>query len=95
MTIAPVAGVDAALAAVNDSRFGLQAGIFTHDLQIAFRAHRELVSRWRGDRGRAVVPRRSDALWRGQVVWAWSGGLRAAMTDLTHDRVMVLTGLDL
>ena len=29
-------------ALVNDSRFGLQAGVFTHDLQTAFAAHREL-----------------------------------------------------
>ena len=39
---AAVDGVDEAFAAVNDSRYGLQAGVFTHDLQIAFRAHREL-----------------------------------------------------
>jgi len=95
MTIAPVAGVDAALAAVNDSRFGLQAGIFTHDLQIAFRAHRELVV---GGVVIGDVPSfRADQMPYGGVKSSGLGreGLRAAMTDLTHDRVMVLTGLDL
>jgi acyl-CoA reductase-like NAD-dependent aldehyde dehydrogenase len=95
MTVAPVAGVDAALAAVNDSRFGLQAGIFTHDLQIAFRAHRELIV---GGVVIGDVPSfRADQMPYGGVKSSGLGreGLRAAMTDLTHDRVMVLTGLDL
>jgi acyl-CoA reductase-like NAD-dependent aldehyde dehydrogenase len=95
MTIAPVNGVDAALAAVNDSRFGLQAGIFTHDLQVAFRAHRELVV---GGVVIGDVPSfRADQMPYGGVKSSGLGreGLRAAMTDLTHDRVMVLTGLDL
>ncbi len=42
LTLTRVEGVDAAFAAVNDSKFGLQAGVFTHDVQTAFRAHREL-----------------------------------------------------
>ncbi|HEU0040847.1 MAG TPA: aldehyde dehydrogenase family protein [Jiangellaceae bacterium] len=42
VVVTPVDGVDAAFAAVNVSRFGLQAGIFTHDLSIAFRAHHQL-----------------------------------------------------
>ena len=33
---------DDALAFVNDSRFGLQAGVFTRDLQLAMRAYAEL-----------------------------------------------------
>jgi len=37
-----VAGVEDAFAKVNASRYGLQAGVFTHDLRVAFRAHREL-----------------------------------------------------
>jgi acyl-CoA reductase-like NAD-dependent aldehyde dehydrogenase len=95
MTIAPVAGVDAALAAVNDSRFGLQAGLFTRDLQVAFRAHRELLV---GGVVIGDVPSfRADQMPYGGVKSSGLGreGLRAAMTDLTHDRVMVLTGLDL
>ena len=37
-----VSGSDEGFARVNDSKYGLQAGVFTHDLQTAFRAHREL-----------------------------------------------------
>ncbi|MFN8184812.1 MAG: aldehyde dehydrogenase family protein [Candidatus Nanopelagicales bacterium] len=95
MTVSRVDGVDAALAAVNDSRFGLQAGIFTHDLQVAFRAHRELLV---GGVVIGDVPSfRADQMPYGGVKSSGLGreGLRAAMTDLTHDRVMVLTGLDL
>jgi len=33
---------DAALAMVNDSRYGLQAGVFTNDARLIFRAYREL-----------------------------------------------------
>jgi acyl-CoA reductase-like NAD-dependent aldehyde dehydrogenase len=95
MTIARVSGVDEALAAVNDSRFGLQAGLFTRDLQVAFRAHRELLV---GGVVIGDVPSfRADQMPYGGVKSSGLGreGLRAAMTDLTHDRVMVLTGVDL
>jgi aldehyde dehydrogenase (NAD+) len=40
--LAPVATTDEAFALVNASRYGLQAGVFTHDLRTAFRAHRDL-----------------------------------------------------
>jgi acyl-CoA reductase-like NAD-dependent aldehyde dehydrogenase len=33
---------DSALAMVNDSRYGLQAGVFTNDARLIFRAYREL-----------------------------------------------------
>lgn len=95
MTIATVSGTEEAIAAVNDSRFGLQAGLFTRDLHVAFRAHREL------EVGGVIigdVPSfRADQMPYGGVKSSGLGreGLRAAMTDLTHDRVMVLTGLDL
>jgi acyl-CoA reductase-like NAD-dependent aldehyde dehydrogenase len=42
LTVGAVCGLDEAFAAVNDSAFGLQAGVFTHDIAVAFRAHREL-----------------------------------------------------
>jgi glyceraldehyde-3-phosphate dehydrogenase (NADP+) len=38
VTLAPYRAFDEALAAVNDSRYGLQAGVFTHDLRRAFEA---------------------------------------------------------
>ncbi len=36
-----------AFAAVNDSAYGLQAGVFTHNLQTAFAAHRDAAGRRR------------------------------------------------
>ncbi|CAM5743888.1 NAD/NADP-dependent betaine aldehyde dehydrogenase [Streptomyces hirsutus] len=42
LTVTKVDGEAAAFAAVNDSKYGLQAGVFTRDLQAAFRAHRAL-----------------------------------------------------
>ncbi|WP_017571894.1 aldehyde dehydrogenase family protein [Nocardiopsis halotolerans] len=90
-----VADVDAAFAAVNDSDFGLQAGVFTRDLPTAFRAHREL------EVGGVVVGDvptfRADQMPYGGVKGSGVGkeGVRAAMTDLTYERVMVFTGIDL
>ena len=89
------ATTDEAFEQVNDSDFGLQAGIFTHDLQTAFRAHRDL------DVGGVIigdVPSfRSDQMPYGGVKGSGSGkeGLRFAMEDFTHERVLVLSGLDL
>lgn len=95
MTLATFDGVDAGLAAVNDSRFGLQAGIFTHSVRVAFRAHRDLIV---GGVVVGDVPSfRADQMPYGGVKASGYGreGLKAAMQDLTHDRVLVLTGLDL
>jgi acyl-CoA reductase-like NAD-dependent aldehyde dehydrogenase len=95
LTIAPVDGVDAAFADVNASKFGLQAGVFTHDLQIAFRAHREL------EVGGVVVgdvpSYRADQMPYGGAKESGIGreGVRYAMEDMTYERVLVLTNLDL
>jgi acyl-CoA reductase-like NAD-dependent aldehyde dehydrogenase len=95
LSVARFADIDEAFAQVNASRFGLQAGLFTRDLQIAFRAHREL------EVGGVIVgdvpSYRADQMPYGG--WKDSGvgreGLRSAMNDLTEERVLVLTGLDL
>ncbi|WP_225846522.1 aldehyde dehydrogenase family protein [Streptomyces sp. HPF1205] len=90
-----VNGPDEAFAAVNDSRFGLQAGVFTHDLQLAFRAHRAL------EVGGVVIgdvpSYRADQMPYGGVKDSGTGreGVRSAMTDYTYERVLVLTSLDL
>ncbi|MCK9905662.1 aldehyde dehydrogenase family protein, partial [Frankia sp. Cpl3] len=42
VTIIPYRSIDEAFGLANDSAYGLQAGIFTNDLQIAMRAAREL-----------------------------------------------------
>ncbi|WP_017538917.1 aldehyde dehydrogenase family protein [Nocardiopsis halophila] len=89
------AGTDEAFAAVNDSDFGLQAGVFTSDIATAFRAHREL------EVGGVVigdVPTfRADQMPYGGIKNSGVGkeGVRAAMDDLTYERVMVLTGVQL
>jgi len=87
--------VDEAFTRVNDSRFGLQAGVFTSDLQIAFRAAREL------EVGGVVIgdvpSYRADQMPYGGTKDSGTGreGVRSAMLDLTEERVLVLTGLEL
>ncbi|PWW24172.1 aldehyde dehydrogenase (NAD+) [Geodermatophilus normandii] len=89
----PVDSVDEAFARVNDSRFGLQAGVFTRDLQVAFRAAQVL------EVGGVVVGDvpsfRADQMPYGGVKDSGTGreGVHAAMEDLTEERVLVLTGI--
>jgi acyl-CoA reductase-like NAD-dependent aldehyde dehydrogenase len=84
-----------AFARVNDSPYGLQAGVFTHSLQTAFAAHREL------EVGGVVIgdvpSYRADQMPYGGVKQSGAGreGVRYAMADFSYERVMVLTGLDL
>ena len=80
---------------VNDSQFGLQTGVFTKDVQVAFRASAEL------EVGGVIVGDvpsfRADQMPYGGVKGSGFGreGVRSAMADLTEERVMVLTGLEL
>jgi acyl-CoA reductase-like NAD-dependent aldehyde dehydrogenase len=95
LTLTRVDGVDAAFAKVNDSKFGLQAGVFTHDVQTAFKAHREL------EVGGVIIgdapSYRADQMPYGGVKDSGVGreGVAFAMADYTYERVMVLTGLAL
>jgi acyl-CoA reductase-like NAD-dependent aldehyde dehydrogenase len=95
VVLEPVDSLDEAFARVNDSRFGLQAGVFTRDLQVAFRAAQVL------DVGGVVigdVPSfRADQMPYGGVKDSGTGreGVHAAMEDLTEERVLVLTGIAL
>jgi aldehyde dehydrogenase (NAD+) len=95
LTLTQYDTLDEAFALVNDSRFGLQAGVFTRELATAFRAHREL------EVGGVIVgdapSYRADQMPYGGVKDSGTGreGLAAAMRDLTEERVLVLTGLDL
>lgn len=87
--------LEQAFALVNDSRFGLQAGIFTTDVQTAFRAFSALEV---GGLVVGDVPSfRADQMPYGGVKDSGRGreGVRSAMHDLTEERVMVLTGLAL
>jgi glyceraldehyde-3-phosphate dehydrogenase (NADP+) len=89
-------GSDAeAFALVNDSAYGLQAGVFTHNVQTAFRAHREVQV---GGVIVGDVPSfRADQMPYGGLKGSGVGreGLRSAMEDYTDPKVLVLTGLDL
>jgi acyl-CoA reductase-like NAD-dependent aldehyde dehydrogenase len=95
VTVTPVDGVEDGFARINDSRFGLQAGVLTRDLTTAFAAHRNL------DVGGVVVgdvpSYRADQMPYGGVKGSGVGreGLRAAMEDFTVEKVMVLSGIDL
>ena len=95
VVIGPVVDDASAFAQVNDSPYGLQAGIFTHNLQTAFQAHREL------EVGGVIVgdvpSYRADQMPYGGAKQSGVGreGVRYAMEDYTYERVMVLTGLDL
>ncbi|MFJ4771788.1 aldehyde dehydrogenase family protein [Streptomyces uncialis] len=88
-------GEDEAFAAVNSSKYGLQAGVFTHDVRAAFRAHRAL------EVGGVIIgdvpSYRADQMPYGGAKLSGVGreGVRYAMDDYTYERVLVLTGLDL
>jgi glyceraldehyde-3-phosphate dehydrogenase (NADP+) len=85
----------AAFAAVNDSSYGLQVGVFTRDLRTAFAAGREL------EVGGVIVgdvpSYRADQMPYGGVKGSGIGreGVAAAMADYTEQRVLVLTGVAL
>jgi acyl-CoA reductase-like NAD-dependent aldehyde dehydrogenase len=95
LVVSPVTDDAAAFAAVNDSAYGLQAGVFTHNLRTAFAAHRRLQV------GGVIVgdvpSYRADQMPYGGVKGSGVGreGVRSAMEDYTEPRVMVLTGVDL
>ncbi|KUP95483.1 aldehyde dehydrogenase family protein [Thermobifida cellulosilytica] len=88
-----VSDVDAAFAEVNNSDYGLQAGVFTRDLHTAFRAHREL--KVGGVIIGDVPSYRADQMPYGGIKKSGVGkeGVRSAMDDLTDERVLVLTGV--
>ncbi|MER5521415.1 aldehyde dehydrogenase family protein [Streptomyces sp. NPDC002763] len=95
LTVQKVYGEAEAFAAANDSKYGLQAGVFTHDLQTAFRAHRAL------EVGGVVIgdvpSYRADQMPYGGAKQSGVGreGVKFAMDDYTYERVLVLTGLAL
>jgi len=95
MLVNSIASTQEGFDIVNDSPFGLQAGVFTHDVQTAFLAHSEL------EVGGVIigdVPTfRSDQMPYGGVKASGVGkeGLLHAMRDLTHERILVLSDLAL
>ncbi|MEU1469553.1 aldehyde dehydrogenase family protein [Streptomyces sp. NPDC005761] len=95
LSVRKVDGEAEAFACVNSSKYGLQAGVFTHDLQTAFRAHRAL------EVGGVIIgdvpSYRADQMPYGGAKQSGVGreGVRYAMDDYTYERVLVLTGLAL
>ncbi|MGW2475859.1 aldehyde dehydrogenase family protein [Streptomyces sp. NPDC001665] len=95
LSVRKVHGEAEAFAAVNASQYGLQAGVFTHDIQAAFRAHRAL------EVGGVIIgdvpSYRADQMPYGGAKQSGVGreGVRYAMDDYTYERVLVLTGLAL
>ncbi|MBB4686375.1 aldehyde dehydrogenase family protein [Amycolatopsis jiangsuensis] len=95
LAVSVVDGVDEALAAVNDSAYGLQAGVFTSDVQLAFHASAEL------EVGGVIIgdvpSYRADQMPYGGVKGSGLGreGVLSAMHDLTAEQVTVFTGVEL
>ncbi|WP_199042328.1 aldehyde dehydrogenase family protein [Glycomyces salinus] len=90
LVLRSVRDFEAGLDAINDSRYGLQAGVFTESLPQAMRAHREL------EVGGVVigdVPSfRADQMPYGGVKASGVGreGVRSTMDDYTVERVLIL-----
>jgi acyl-CoA reductase-like NAD-dependent aldehyde dehydrogenase len=95
VTISPYQTYEEAIATVNDSRFGLQAGVFTNDVNRAFQAHRDI------EVGGLIVNDvsafRADQMPYGGSKDSGFGreGLRYAMEEMTEPRIMVLSHVPL
>ena len=95
VTITPYETYEEALAEVNDSKYGLQAGVFTNDITRAFEAHRSL------EVGGVIINDvsafRADQMPYGGSKDSGFGreGLRFAMEEMTEPRIMVLSHVPL
>jgi len=95
VTISPYQTFDEALAQVNDSRYGLQAGVFTNDINRPCQANRTL------EVGGLIVNDvsafRADQMPYGGSKDSGFGreGLRFAMEEMTEPRIMVLSHVPL
>ena len=89
-TIQPVADFEDALAEANDTRYGLQAGVFTRDMARALRAFRAL------EVGGVMINDapafRVDNMPYGGVKQSGAGreGVRYAMEEMTEPRIIVI-----
>ncbi len=95
ITVEPYQTFEDALAMVNDSPYGLQAGVFTKDIERAMLAHREI------EVGGLIVNDvsafRADQMPYGGSKESGYGreGLRYAMEEMTEPRIMVLSHVPL
>lgn len=94
-TVSPYETFEDAIAEVNDSKYGLQAGVFTRDLDRAFQAHRDLQV------GGVVINDqsafRADQQPYGGAKDSGVGreGLRWAIEEMTEPRIMILSNIPL
>jgi acyl-CoA reductase-like NAD-dependent aldehyde dehydrogenase len=94
-TVTPYETFEEAIAEVNDSQYGLQAGVFTKDIDRVFLAHREI------EVGGLIVNDqsafRADQMPYGGSKESGYGreGLRYAMDEMTEPRIMVLSNIPL
>ncbi len=84
-----------AIAEVNDSKYGLQAGLFTSDVGRIFQAHRDIECG--GIIVNDVSAFRADQMPYGGVKESGQGreGLRWAMAEMTEPKVLVLSDIPL
>ncbi len=93
VTISPYQTFEEAIGEVNNTRFGLQAGVFTNDIARAFQAHREI------ETGGVVIndqsAYRADQMPYGGSKDSGFGreGLRYAMEEMTEPRIMVISNI--
>lgn len=90
LTVTPYARFDEALTALNDSEYGLQAGVFTQDVNKIFRAYRELDVG--GVLANEIPTFRADHMPYGGVKESGLGreGVRYAIEDMTELKLLVL-----
>ena len=94
-TVTPYETFDDAIAEVNDSKYGLQAGVFTRDIDRAFQAHRDLQV------GGVIINDqsafRADQQPYGGAKDSGVGreGLRWAIEEMTDPRIMVISNIPL
>jgi acyl-CoA reductase-like NAD-dependent aldehyde dehydrogenase len=94
-TISSYETFEEAITAVNGTAYGLQAGLFTSDIDRAFTAHRDIVVG--GVIVNDVSAFRADQMPYGGSKDSGYGreGLRYAMAEMTEPRIMVLSNLPL
>jgi aldehyde dehydrogenase (NAD+) len=95
ITVQPYQTFEDALAMVNDSPYGLQAGVFTSSIERAMLAHREIEAG--GIIVNDVSAFRADQMPYGGSKESGYGreGLRYAMDEMTEPRIMVLSHVPL
>lgn len=95
LAVSVVDSVAEAFEQANATEYGLQAGVFTRDVTVAFEAAAEL------EVGGVIIgdvpSYRADQMPYGGVKGSGTGreGVRSAMVDFTEERTMVLTGITL